>query len=113
MNAMYNSNLDKEKITGGLVGIWAKVCMDSILMHKLFEKGQESSLGYGVYLIATCVGLDAFCSGLGFLAKLWPLLSSLFTRHMALVALANVTHHGGEDARTEIAKKSPLLVRIM
>lgn len=113
MNAMYNSNLDKEKITGGLVGIWAKMCMDSILMHKLFEKGQESSLGYGVYLIATCVGLNAFCSGLGFLAKLWPLLSSLFTRHMALVALANVTHHGGEDARTEIAKKSPLLVRIM
>jgi hypothetical protein len=47
------------------------------------------------------------------LTKLWPLLGSLFTRHMALVALANVTHHGGEDARTEIAKKSPLLVRIM
>jgi hypothetical protein len=32
---------------------------------------------------------------------------------MALVALASVTHHGGEDARTEIAKQSPLLVRIM
>lgn len=32
---------------------------------------------------------------------------------MVLVALANVTHHGGEDARTEIAKQSPLLVRIM
>jgi hypothetical protein len=32
---------------------------------------------------------------------------------MALVALASVTHHGGEDARTEIAEQSPLLVRIM
>ena len=50
---------------------------------------------------------------LGFLGKLWPLLGSLSTRHMALVALASITHHGGEDARTEIAKQSPLLVRIM
>ena len=32
---------------------------------------------------------------------------------MALVALASITHHGGEDVRTEIAKQSPLLVRIM
>jgi hypothetical protein len=61
MNAMYNDNLDKEKITGGIVGIWAKMCTDSILMRKLFEKGQESSDGYGVYLIATYVGLNAFC----------------------------------------------------
>jgi hypothetical protein len=50
---------------------------------------------------------------LGFLGKLWPLLGSLSTRHMALVALASITHHGGEDVRTEIAKQSPLLVRIM
>ena len=32
---------------------------------------------------------------------------------MALVALASITHHGGEDIRTEIARQSPLLVRIM
>ena len=32
---------------------------------------------------------------------------------MALVALASITHHGGEDVRTDIAKQSPLLVRIM
>jgi hypothetical protein len=32
---------------------------------------------------------------------------------MALVALASVTHHGREDVRIEIAKQSPLLVRIM
>lgn len=49
----------------------------------------------------------------GLLGKLWPLLSSLSTRHMALVALASITHHGGEAARTEIAKQTPLLVRIM
>lgn len=53
------------------------------------------------------------CLVLGFLGKLWPLLSSLSTRHMALVALASITHHGGEDVRTEIAKQSPLLVRTM
>jgi hypothetical protein len=41
MNAVYNNNLGKEKITGGIVGIWAKMCMDSLLMRKLFEKGQN------------------------------------------------------------------------
>jgi len=40
MNAMYNNNLDKEKITGGIVGIWAKMSTDSILRNKLFEKGK-------------------------------------------------------------------------
>lgn len=32
---------------------------------------------------------------------------------MALVALANITHHGGSQARTEIAKYTPTLVRLM
>ena len=40
MNAMYNNNLDKERITGGIVGIWAKMSTDSILRNKLFEKGK-------------------------------------------------------------------------
>lgn len=114
MNAVYNNNSDKEKITGGIVGIWAKMCMDSLLMRKLFERGQA---------LASAPVTTAFTSpnlfwnskfwSLGFLGKLWPLLRSLSTRHMALVALASVTHHGGEDARTEIAKQSPLLTRIM
>lgn len=40
MNTVYNNNLDKEKITGGIVGIWAKMSTDSILRNKLFEKGK-------------------------------------------------------------------------
>lgn len=32
---------------------------------------------------------------------------------MALVALANITHHGGSQARTEIAKHTPTLVHLM
>ena len=42
MNTMYNKNLDKEKVTGGIVGIWAKMSTDSILRNKLFEKGKFS-----------------------------------------------------------------------
>lgn len=42
MNTMYNKNLDKDKITGGIVGIWAKMSTDSILRNKLFEKGKLS-----------------------------------------------------------------------
>jgi len=69
-NAMYNNNLDKEKITGGIVGIWAKMSTDSILRNKLFEKGEFgvhpppqsliSAHDYGVYLIA---GLNGFSFG--------------------------------------------------
>ena len=40
MNTVYNNNLDKEKVTGGIVGIWAKMSTDSILRNKLFEKGK-------------------------------------------------------------------------
>ena len=60
MNTMYNNNLDKEKITGGIVGVWAKMCTDSLLMHKLFEKGQMLRLArdHGVYLIIPRVALN-------------------------------------------------------
>jgi hypothetical protein len=33
--------LDNEKITGGIVWIYAKMCADSILRDKLFAKGQK------------------------------------------------------------------------
>jgi len=49
----------------------------------------------------------------GFLKKLFPLLGKKHTRHMALVALATITHHGGYQVRTEIAKHTPILVRLM
>ena len=35
----YQKNLGNYKIRGGIVGIFAKMCVDSILRNKLFEKG--------------------------------------------------------------------------
>ena len=61
MNAMYNNNSNNEKITGGVVGIWAKMSTDSILRNKLFEKGMRTPFvrahNYGVYLIVGLNGL--------------------------------------------------------
>ena len=42
-----------------------------------------------------------------------PLLEYDSTRHMALNALSVVTHHGGQVARREIARKNPVLVRLI
>ncbi len=42
-----------------------------------------------------------------------PLLEYDSTRHMALNALSVVTHHGGPVARREIARKNPVLVRLI
>ncbi|TBU57428.1 hypothetical protein BD310DRAFT_821584 [Dichomitus squalens] len=76
-----------EKLMGGIVGIWAKMCADAILRDKLFDEG--------------------------LLSKIMPLLEYDSTRHMALNALSVVTHHGGELARREIARKNPVLVRLI
>ena len=35
----YQRDLGNYKIRGGIVGIFAKMCVDSILRNKLFEKG--------------------------------------------------------------------------
>lgn len=42
LNDFYNNHSTNEKITGGVVGIFAKMCADSILRDKLFEKGGSS-----------------------------------------------------------------------
>jgi hypothetical protein len=42
-----------------------------------------------------------------------PLLGMPTCRHLALRALASVTHHGGIEARSEIAKQTPVLVRLI
>ncbi|KAF8962295.1 hypothetical protein BDZ97DRAFT_1663105 [Flammula alnicola] len=78
MDRVYETNLEDVKIRGGIVGIFAKMCVDSILRNKLFEKG--------------------------ILRKIIPLLNIDETRHLALRALSNITHHGGRSIRTEIAE---------
>ncbi|KAI0674593.1 hypothetical protein C8Q78DRAFT_1076212 [Trametes maxima] len=76
-----------ERLMGAIVGIWAKMCADSILRDKLFQEG--------------------------LLAKVIPLIEYDSTRHMALNALSVVTHHGGVVARREIARKNAVLMKIM
>ncbi|KAI0765241.1 hypothetical protein C8Q74DRAFT_1205823 [Fomes fomentarius] len=76
-----------ERLMGGIIGVWAKMCADAILRDKLFNEG--------------------------LLSKILPLLEYDSTRHMALNALTVVTHHGGVNARGEIAKKNGVLLQLI
>lgn len=38
---VYVANVRNEKITGGIVGIYTKMCADAILRDKLFQKGRS------------------------------------------------------------------------
>ncbi|TFK49399.1 hypothetical protein OE88DRAFT_1662959 [Heliocybe sulcata] len=87
LDKAYNDYSDNERILGGIIGIFAKMCTDAILRDKLFRAG--------------------------FLSKLIPLLYNNTCRHMALRALSTVTHHGGSETRVEIAKKTPALLEII
>ncbi|KAF5383157.1 hypothetical protein D9615_004964 [Tricholomella constricta] len=79
---------DNERIVGGVVGIYAKMCSDSILRNKLHERG--------------------------LLTKLQPLLNMDSTRHMALRALGTITHHGGVSIRKDIARQTtPTLTKLV
>jgi len=83
---------------------------DSILRDKLFEEG-TTAFNLSSPLMRQSVSENASRSG--FLKKLFPLLEKEHTRHTALVALATITHHGGCQVLTEIAKHTPILVRLM
>jgi len=49
----------------------------------------------------------------GFLTRLMPLLDMPMCRHLSLRALSSVTHHGGMEARAEIATYTHVLVKVM
>ncbi|KAJ7598563.1 hypothetical protein C8J56DRAFT_741455, partial [Mycena floridula] len=77
---------DNEKIRGGIVGIFAKMCADNILCNKLLDRA--------------------------YLDKLIPLLSLPYCRHLALRSLNSVTPHGGSHVRADVVKKLvPELIR--
>ncbi|KAF8986510.1 hypothetical protein BDQ17DRAFT_1393667 [Cyathus striatus] len=78
------SKYDNEKLRAGIVGIYAKMSVDSLLRNKLFERG--------------------------LLDKIMPLLNSHSCRYLALRSLVTVTHHGGAHIRIEIAKKASLIL---
>jgi hypothetical protein len=100
----YQTNLGNYKIRGGIVGIFAKMCVDSILRNKLFEKGVLL-----FYVIDLC--LELICPGM--LEKIMPLLEIDETRHLALRALGTITHHGGAKIRMEIAKHGNVLTKLI
>ncbi|KAJ7512500.1 hypothetical protein B0H11DRAFT_1951488 [Mycena galericulata] len=83
----YTQNASNVRIKGGIVGIYARLCVDSILRNKLFQRG--------------------------FLRQLFPLLDVPSCRHLALRALTTVTHHGGVEIRFEIAKWYLDLLRLL
>ncbi|KAJ3503069.1 hypothetical protein NMY22_g18377 [Coprinellus aureogranulatus] len=41
LDSAYQRNLQHERIRGGIVGIYAKMCVDSMLRNKLIEKGMH------------------------------------------------------------------------
>ncbi|KAJ7150977.1 hypothetical protein C8R43DRAFT_1005813 [Mycena crocata] len=87
LDKAYTKNASNVRIKGGIVGIYARLCVDSILRNKIFQKG--------------------------FLEQLIPLLDEPQCRHLALRALTTVTHHGGVEIRLEIARSYQVLVRLL
>ncbi|KAJ7484420.1 hypothetical protein FB451DRAFT_1232475 [Mycena latifolia] len=87
LDKAYTRNASNVRVKGGIVGIYARMCVDSLLRNKLFERG--------------------------FLGQLFPLLDVPTCRHLALRALTTVTHHGGINIRMAIAKWYLDLLRIM
>ncbi|KAJ7054434.1 hypothetical protein C8F01DRAFT_1163333 [Mycena amicta] len=85
LDKAYKRNAADERIKGGIVGIYARMCVDSLLRNKLFQKG--------------------------FLAQILPLIDLPSCRNLALQSLTTITHHGGLDVRIELAKNCtrPLL----
>ncbi|PPQ78318.1 hypothetical protein CVT25_011689 [Psilocybe cyanescens] len=87
IESVCHKNPQNYKIRGAIVGIFAKMCVDSLLRDKLFEKGV--------------------------LNMIIPLLNIDDTRHLALRSLSTITHHGGSKARIEIAKHSNVLTKLI
>ncbi|KAF9226356.1 hypothetical protein BS17DRAFT_801007 [Gyrodon lividus] len=87
INDVYVANAGNEKITGGIVALYTKMCADSILRNLLFQKD--------------------------LLAKIMPLVEQNGSRHLALRALTTVTHHGGGDIRKEISLQTPALIKVL
>ncbi|KAF9653747.1 hypothetical protein BDM02DRAFT_3182742 [Thelephora ganbajun] len=91
LSGLYEANPQSDNIIGGIVGIFAQ----------MYD---------GVYLNLSVDGTKAY---LRTRLVQFPLLEKKHTRHMALVALATITHNGGSKVRTEIAKHTPILTRLM
>ncbi|TCD65202.1 hypothetical protein EIP91_002988 [Steccherinum ochraceum] len=87
LNNAYTSHSVNEKIIGGIVAIWAKMCVDAVLRNRLVREG--------------------------LIEKIMPLMDMPSTRVVGLMTLATVTHHSGLDVNINIAKHTPTLLRLM
>lgn len=87
IDSLYTANSNNEKIAGGIVGIYTKMCADSILRNRLFQQG--------------------------LLSKIMPLVERDGSRRLALRTLTTVTLHGGVDIRQEIALQTPILISVL
>lgn len=46
LDTAYQRNIGNERIRGGIVGIYAKMCVDSLLRNKLFERGTSTPASF-------------------------------------------------------------------
>ncbi len=44
INVVYEKSTSNDKIKGAIIGIFAKMCVDSLLRNKLFDKGTHVPL---------------------------------------------------------------------
>ncbi|EMD40197.1 hypothetical protein CERSUDRAFT_71973 [Gelatoporia subvermispora B] len=87
LDQAYTSSEGSIKIKGAIVGIWAKLAVDSLLRHKLFEKG--------------------------FLQRI-TLLIDIFTTHVvSLQAISTIAQYGNKDHRVTVTRLVPVLLCAM
>lgn len=102
----YRMGADNDKVAGGIVGIYAKMCADSLLRDKLFKDASECC-----YHIPS--GQQCNYETTDLLSDIVALLSRQNCCHVALQALCSITHHGHRETRMEIAKKTPALLKVL
>lgn len=105
LDSAYQRYPDNERIRGGVVGIYSKMSVDSLLRNKLIERGTKATRQSKV--------CDSHIKCSGLIDKLIPLLDEPSTRYMALRALTTVTSHGGADIRSKIALHSEALCKLV
>ena len=48
LDTEFQRNLDNERIRGGIVAIFSKMCHDAVLRNKLFERGNYFSIPFPI-----------------------------------------------------------------
>ncbi|TFK71924.1 hypothetical protein BDN72DRAFT_837130 [Pluteus cervinus] len=87
LDSAYRRYSENDKMAGGIVGIYAKMCSDTILRNKLISNG--------------------------LLDKIFPLLERPACRHLALQSLGTISHNDGGTARSDLAKQAPILLKLV